>query len=74
MASPDFNTTASRCVQAFGSTAHDAIDACRAGGARLGRFAASRWDHAFEQARPQLSAETQRNAARTRRQGRGGRR
>ena len=62
----DFNTTATRAVQTFGSTAHAAIDAWRTGGERLGRFAAERWDVAFEQASPRLSDETRRNASHAR--------
>jgi hypothetical protein len=58
--------TAAQLVEAFGSTAHTAIDAYQAGGERLGRFAAQRWDVAFEQAKPQLSGETRRNAANAR--------
>jgi hypothetical protein len=64
MATP-FTTTA-RFVEAFGTTAHSAIAAWRAGGERLGDVAAQRWDSAFAQARPQLSAETRRNAAQAR--------
>ncbi|KQT08733.1 hypothetical protein [Ramlibacter sp. Leaf400] len=62
----NITTTAAQVVEAFGVTAHGAIDAYRAGGERLGRFAAERWDIAFEQARPRLSAETRRNAANAR--------
>lgn len=58
--------TAAQWVEAFGSNAQGAIDTCIAGGERLGDFAARRWDVAFEQARPQLSAETRRNAANAR--------
>ncbi len=58
--------TAAQFVEAFGSNAHGAIDACIAGGERLGGFAAERWDRAFEQASPRLSAETRRNAANAR--------
>jgi hypothetical protein len=65
MASP-FTTSTVRFVEAFGTTAHSAIDAWRAGGERLGRVAAHRWDSAFEQARPHLSAETRRDAANAR--------
>lgn len=61
-----FTTACTSALEAFGATAHGAIDAYRAGGERLGEFAAERWDRAFEQARPQLSAETRRNAAHTR--------
>ena len=61
-----FTQTASQVVDAFGTTAHSAIDAYRAGGERLGEFASERWNSAFAQARPQLSAETRRNAANAR--------
>jgi hypothetical protein len=57
-----FTQTAGQAIEAFGTTAHSAIGACRAGGERLGEFAAARWDRAFAQARPQLSAQTRRNA------------
>jgi len=58
--------TAVQLLDAFGSTAHTAIAACRTGGERLGDFAARRWDRAFREASPQLSAETRRNAANAR--------
>jgi len=58
--------TAAQFVEAFGSNAHGAIDTCIAGGERLGEFAAERWDRAFEQASPRLSAETRRNASHAR--------
>lgn len=61
-----FTTTAAQLVEAFGTTAHGAIGAWRAGNERLADFAAERWDRAFEQSRPQLSAETRRNAANAR--------
>ena len=61
-----FTTACTSALEAFGATAHGAIDAYRTGGERLGEFAAERWDRAFEQARPQLSAETRRNAANAR--------
>lgn len=59
-------TTATQLVEAFGATVHSAIDAYRAGGDRLGEFAAQRWDRAFREASPRLSAETRRNAANAR--------
>lgn len=62
----DIASTASQFVEAFGSTAHTAIGAYRSGGDRLGEFAARRWDRAFRQASPRLSAETRRNAANAR--------
>ena len=61
-----FSSTASQIVEAFGTTAHSAIDAYHAGGQRLGELAASRWDQAYKQASPRLSAETRRNAANAR--------
>lgn len=66
MTTAAFTDTATQFLEAFGATAHGAIDAYRAGGDRLGELASSRWDTAFEQARPQLSAETRRNAANAR--------
>ena len=57
---------AAQFVEAFASTAHDALTPCVAAGERLAGFAAERWDHAFEQASPRLSAETRRNAANAR--------
>jgi hypothetical protein len=57
---------AAQFARAFGTHAHGAIDTCIAGGERLGEFAAERWDIAFEQARPRLSAQTRRNAANAR--------
>jgi len=62
-----FTATAAQLVDAFGATAHTAIGACRAGGERLGELAARRWDRAFREASPQLSAQTRRNAAHARR-------
>jgi ABC-type hemin transport system substrate-binding protein len=64
MTTPPFSTA--QIIEAFGTTAHSAIGAWRAGGERLGQVAAQRWDQAFEQAKPRLSAETRRNATRTR--------
>ncbi len=58
----DFSATAIQFVEAFGTTAHSAIGAWRAGGERLGQFADARWDSAFREASPKLSAETRRNA------------
>ncbi|TFZ00354.1 hypothetical protein [Ramlibacter humi] len=66
MTTAAFRDTATQFIEAIGTTAHGAIDAYRAGGERLGEFASARWDGAFEQARPQLSAETRRNAANAR--------
>ena len=66
MNSTTFTTSANHVVEAFGTTAHSAIEAYRAGGERLGEFAADRWDRAFKEASPRLSAETRRNASNAR--------
>lgn len=66
MEKTDFTRTARACIEGFDSTARRAIVAWRDGGDRLGGFARQRWDTAFEQSRPQLSPETQRNATHAR--------
>ena len=66
MTANDFSTTATRCVEAFGTAAHGAVATCRTGGERLAGAAGTQWDRAFAQARPQLSPETRRNAAKAR--------
>lgn len=60
------SSTARQWIAGFDSNAHRAIDAWRAGGERLGGVARERWDTAFAQARPKLSAETRRNATHAR--------
>jgi hypothetical protein len=62
MNAPHFSKTATQFVEAFGTTAHSAIDACREGGERLGDLAADRWDRSFKEASPRLKPETRRNA------------
>lgn len=59
-------TTATHVVEAFGTTAHSALHACREGGERLGALAGERWDRAFKEASPRLKPETRRNAAKAR--------
>lgn len=66
MTAHEFSTTATRCVETFGTAAHGAVAACRTGGERLAGAAADRWDRAYRRASPQLSAETRRNAAHAR--------
>jgi len=66
MQATTFATAASELVDALGTTAHSAIDAARAGGERLGCLAGQRWDRAFHEASPQLSAQTRRNATHAR--------
>ena len=58
--------TARQWITGFDDNARRAIDAWRAGGHRLGDAARERWDAAFAQAEPKLSAETRRNAAHAR--------
>lgn len=60
------SSTARQWIAGFDSNAHRAIDAWRDGGERLGGLARERWDSAFAQARPKLSAETRRNASHAR--------
>lgn len=61
-----FSKTAVNAIEAFGTTAHSAIEAYREGGERLGQLAGQRWNQAFKKASPQLSAETRKNAAHAR--------
>ena len=60
------STKATQFVEAFGTTAHSAIDAAREGGERLGELAGERWDRAFEEASPRLKPETRRHATNAR--------
>jgi hypothetical protein len=50
-------------IESSGKTAKNIIKACRVGSARVTSELEQRWDRAFEQALPQLSAETAKNAA-----------
>ena len=58
----EFTTAATATLARFGNVAHDAIGMYREGGERLAALAGERWDIAFAQAKPQLSAETRKNA------------
>jgi len=60
------DSTARQWIAGFDSNAHRAIAAWRQGGERLGGLARERWDTAFAQAKPKLSAETRRNASHAR--------
>lgn len=62
----DFSALANQAIDGFDTTAHLAIGAWREGGERLGEFAGARWDSAFKQSSPKLSAETRRNATHAR--------
>jgi hypothetical protein len=59
-------STARQWITGFDGNARRAIDAWREGGDRLGGIARERWDSAFAQAQPQLSADTRRDAAHAR--------
>ncbi len=61
-----FASVANQWIDGFDTTAHQVIGAWREGGERLGQVARDRWDSAFQQSSPELSAETRRNAARAR--------
>ena len=60
------STVAIQLVDGFDNTAHKAIDAWRDGAERLAQVTRERWDTAFKEASPQLSAETRRNATNAR--------
>lgn len=62
MNTEQFTTRATGLINTFGHAAHQAIGLYRNGGERLGEAVGERWQSAFEQARPQLSPETRRNA------------
>ena len=62
MNTQQFSTVAAQVIDGFDTTAHQAIGVWRQGGTRLADFAGQRWDGAFEQASPKLTAETRRNA------------
>ena len=66
MKNAQFSDVANQWIDGFDSTAHQVIGAWREGGERLGQAARERWDSAFKQSSPELSAETRRNAAHAR--------
>jgi hypothetical protein len=57
-----FVSSAQQFVNGFDTQAHRAIAGWRSGSDRLGQAARTRWDRAFAESSPQLSAETRRNA------------
>ena len=63
MNTQDFQATAQQWISGFDQGAHRAIAGWRSGADRLGGFARARWDRAFAESSPQLSAETRRNAS-----------
>lgn len=62
MTKQEFTHTATSALGQFGNAAHRAIALYREGGERIATLANERWDAAFEQAKPQLDAETRKNA------------
>lgn len=66
MNTEQISTVATQLIDGFDTTAHKAIGFWREGGERLGALARERWDVAFEESKPQLSAETRRNATHAR--------
>ncbi|MEP6824035.1 MAG: hypothetical protein ABI919_04410 [Ramlibacter sp.] len=58
-----FSAAATNAIDAFGTTAHSAIDAYRKGGERLAQLADHQWKRAFREAGPKLTPETRKNAA-----------
>ena len=62
MQDSNFRSAAGQWIAGFDRNAHRAIAGWRSGGDRLGRAARQRWDRAFAESSPQLSAETRRNA------------
>ncbi|MBC5782095.1 hypothetical protein H8N03_04005 [Ramlibacter sp. USB13] len=55
--------TARQWIAGFDRGAHRAIAGYRSGAGRLGSVARARWDRAFAESSPKLSAETRRNAS-----------
>jgi hypothetical protein len=62
MSAQQLSTLAYDVIVASGNTAKNVINAYRAGGERVGGLVEQRWDSAFAQSRPQLTAETAKNA------------
>ena len=56
------SAVAGQFIDTFDNGAHQVIDAWREGGERIAAAVGERWDSAFEQSKPQLTAETRRNA------------
>jgi hypothetical protein len=62
MTKQQFTEAATSALDHLGHAAHRAIEIWREGGERIAAVAGERWDAAFEQAKPQLDAQTRRNA------------
>jgi hypothetical protein len=57
---------AHQAIDGFDTTTHHLIDAWLDASEKLGAAARQRWDTAFEESKPQLSAETRKNASHAR--------
>jgi len=62
MTKQEFTNATTTALGQFGNAAHQAIGFWREGGERIAAVANERWDLAFEQAKPQLDADTRKNA------------
>jgi hypothetical protein len=63
MTAKNLSTVAVDLIEAYGNTARNMIDAYRAGGERAVSLLEQRWSRALKESRPELSAETARNAS-----------
>jgi len=62
MTKHQFTEATTHALGRFGSAAHRAIETWRESGERIATLAGERWDIAFEQAKPQLDAQSRKNA------------
>jgi hypothetical protein len=62
MTKREFTDAATATLGRFGDAAHRTIELYREGGERIAAVVNERWDTAFDQAEPQLSPETRKNA------------
>ncbi|WP_048441855.1 hypothetical protein [Caenimonas sp. SL110] len=63
MTTEKITATAKTVIANVGNTAHQGVGLYRKGGKRLATVMGKRWDAAFKDASPKLSAETRKNAA-----------
>ena len=63
MTTNEFSKAATGVIATVGSTAHQIIDAYRAGGERINEAFTQRWNAALKESAPQLKPETRKNAA-----------
>lgn len=63
MSAKNLSTVATELIVTSGKTAHNVIKAYHAGGERIVTALEQRWNKALRQSRPELSAETAKNAS-----------